>query len=388
MPWRKLQAGLSGKGEAKDLMAAVQHIQDNTISLPSVADDGTFNNLTAIRTFRSPFGTDKYRETGSAALYEFQNDTSSPSYCFGVNWDAQTFTPSVTHTLKAISLNVGRVGVPGNVVVSIKATSGGEPTGDDLATSTVSGNPWPLSVTPAWLAEWVVFNMVPNIELESSTQYAIVIRNTGGDTSNRIVYKFDATGAYTGGARFDSVNSGVSWTEQVGEDIAFKDWGADNYAGFLWQEDTSMHAFDESGLERIYLHEDNIGIADGDIVKVDGSAVDNDYAKFTSDGLEGRTYNEVLDDLFGIVEIVNTDSPYAAVDKKIIIADASSGAVTVELPAISGIAGRRYYIKCIDDTNTMTVDGDGETIDGFATKTLNKNDCMVVVATSVEYSII
>ena len=42
------------------------------------------------------------------------------------------------------------------------------------------------------------------------------------------------------------------------------------------------------------------GIADNDIVQIDDAdAADNDYAKFTAAGLEGRSYSEVLADLSG-----------------------------------------------------------------------------------------
>lgn len=43
----------------------------------------------------------------------------------------------------------------------------------------------------------------------------------------------------------------------------------------------------------------DIGIADNDILSVDGVPVVNDYAKFTANGLLGRSYDEVLSDLSG-----------------------------------------------------------------------------------------
>lgn len=43
-----------------------------------------------------------------------------------------------------------------------------------------------------------------------------------------------------------------------------------------------------------------IGIADDNIVQMDDAdAADNDYAKFTAAGLEGRSYSEVLGDMSG-----------------------------------------------------------------------------------------
>jgi hypothetical protein len=52
----------------------------------------------------------------------------------------------------------------------------------------------------------------------------------------------------------------------------------------------------------------------------------------------------------------------------LILADATSNNLIVSLPTASGISGRVYYFKKIDNTvNTVTIDGNGaETIDGVA----------------------
>lgn len=72
--------------------------------------------------------------------------------------------------------------------------------------------------------------------------------------------------------------------------------------------------------------------------------------------------------------ITSVDSPYtAAVSalENIVIADSSSGAITVNLPAVSSWANQIIVVKKIDASNTVTIDGDGiETIDGSATLAL------------------
>jgi hypothetical protein len=45
------------------------------------------------------------------------------------------------------------------------------------------------------------------------------------------------------------------------------------------------------------LAEQTIGIADNNLLEVDGSPNDDEYARFTASGLEGRTTNEMLSDL-------------------------------------------------------------------------------------------
>ncbi len=56
------------------------------------------------------------------------------------------------------------------------------------------------------------------------------------------------------------------------------------------------------------LAEQTIGIADNNLLEVDhASPADNDYAKFTVNGLEGRSYAEVLEDL----GVIGADTDYA-----------------------------------------------------------------------------
>ncbi|KKN78433.1 hypothetical protein LCGC14_0349650 [marine sediment metagenome] len=61
--WRKLQAGFSGKGTQKDLLGAVQHIQNNTtVGITLDFDNLIVNNLTVRSSLKIPTGTDKYRD--------------------------------------------------------------------------------------------------------------------------------------------------------------------------------------------------------------------------------------------------------------------------------------------------------------------------------------
>jgi len=71
--------------------------------------------------------------------------------------------------------------------------------------------------------------------------------------------------------------------------------------------------------------------------------------------------------------ITNGDSPYTAlVTDHTILADASSGAITINLPTAVGLGGFHLRIKKIDATvNIITVDGNGsQTIDGALTYAL------------------
>ena len=59
--------------------------------------------------------------------------------------------------------------------------------------------------------EWREIDMT-SYELQTSTQYAIVVRATSGDIDNNVYWRLDQTSpTYTGGARSYSADSGSSW---------------------------------------------------------------------------------------------------------------------------------------------------------------------------------
>ena len=79
----------------------------------------------------------------------------------------------------------------------------------------------------------------------------------------------------------------------------------------------------------------------------------------------------VLTGFNGTTRTVTTTATASATDS-VILADATGGAFTVNLPAASNRAGRVYTIKKTDaSANAVTVDGNAaETIDGALTKVL------------------
>lgn len=92
----------------------------------------------------------------------------------------------------------------------------------------------------------------------------------------------------------------------------------------------------------------------------------------------GLTVNHALN-----TKVVSKTATYTAANESIILVDASSGAVTINLPAASGLSGRQYTIKKTDSSiNKVTIDANAsETIDGEAAKILwSKNDKIIVVS--------
>lgn len=102
--------------------------------------------------------------------------------------------------------------------------------------------------------------------------------------------------------------------------------------------------------------------------------LDTAETNITSNDSDITTIQGRLDDLedkdFGNVTSISSGPYTVLAGDSVILVDASSGAITVNLPTASGINGKEYIIKKTDSdfTNAVTVDGNGsETIDGDTT---------------------
>ncbi len=168
-----------------------------------------------------------------ATLYEnyITGDTSSGTM-YGENWESQTFTPSVNHIVTSVKLMMhkdpGAGASPGNITVSIRATSSSLPTGLDLASGTTDGD----TLTDDNAGEWREITFSAGALLLASTEYAIVVRVTGGDGSNYVNWRYDGTSpTYTDGQRAYSSNSGSGWTGVSDDDHMFEGWGDPSGSG-------------------------------------------------------------------------------------------------------------------------------------------------------------
>lgn len=92
-------------------------------------------------------------------------------------------------------------------------------------------------------------------------------------------------------------------------------------------------------------------------------------------------YTYAVDTVTGTVTLIST--------QEVILADATTAAFTITLPASS--EGLMYWIKKIDSSaNAVTIDGDGsETIDGDTTKILSSQyDAVQLLADGTEWWIL
>ena len=121
----------------------------------------------------------------------------------------------------------------------------------------------------------------------------------------------------------------------------------------------------------------------GIITKLDGI---EDGATADQTGAEIRTAYQ------GAISVVTKTAAYTATaGDDTILCDATSGAITVNLPTAVGISGKKYDIKKIDSTsNSVTIDPDGtETIDGETTIVIiGENDNYTIQSDGTNWRII
>ncbi len=129
-------------------------------------------------------------------------------------WGGQTFTPSVNGLLTAADINLfcsGCTGTTPNLTVSLRATSGGLPTGADLATGTITG------FGNGGVASFFNVTFSPQVALTAGTMYALVIRPVTNPSPGTYALTRSGTStagsdAYAGGTRVAGATSGTVWS--------------------------------------------------------------------------------------------------------------------------------------------------------------------------------
>lgn len=146
-------------------------------------------------------------------------DSQSPVYWYGAqyNWHAQTFKPTSSYTCSYVQLSLYRTGVPGNTIVSLRATTAGKPSGVDLATCTKDLS----AITTDSSGEIVDFVFDTSLALVSGTTYAIVLQSPTTEATY-VRWRMDiSSSTYTNGSYIISTNAGVDWTIDTATDFYF-----------------------------------------------------------------------------------------------------------------------------------------------------------------------
>lgn len=127
------------------------------------------------------------------------------------------------------------------------------------------------------------------------------------------------------------------------------------------------------------------------------SPKDTDLAELSS--FNGATYDSrkvTLSNLKNFVTayvgVVSKTTSYVATSSDtVILCDATSGNITITLPAVSGLSGKVFYIKKINsNANSVTIDGNSsETIDGDLTQIITvQYDSVTIVCNGTAWYVV
>jgi hypothetical protein len=154
-------------------------------------------------------------------LFENNHTYEIYGYVYGNLFQGQTFTPTESHNLSSIILNLKREGNPqGNLIVVIyNVDAEGKPTGSPLASMQVVAGKIPASLTQ------VEFILPTWLSLNAGTTYAIVVKCPQGDSSNYINWASSNNNPYARGSRVYSTDGGATWLVASLDDFWFEEWG-------------------------------------------------------------------------------------------------------------------------------------------------------------------
>jgi len=134
------------------------------------------------------------------------------------HWYAQTFQPSEGYDIAGVNLPLNRVGAPGELTVSLRATAVGVPTGADLVSGAYDAD----TLTTDTDGEWIELAFTSDYTLTSGATYAIIVRATAGDIANYVGWLVDIDAGYANGQQCTSTDSGATWAGVAGEDMLFE----------------------------------------------------------------------------------------------------------------------------------------------------------------------
>lgn len=157
--------------------------------------------------------------------FELSDGTGFSAY--GTTWRFQTWTTESAYTISDIALYGFKFGSPGDIKVSIREVDGdGKPDGDDLCSVTVDES----EVSDFPTRAWYTFTFDDSYALDDATQYAIIIRATGGSASHYYAPFGYGSSGYAGGGS-GSGNGSLWGTVNTTNDMDFRTYGAADLPG-------------------------------------------------------------------------------------------------------------------------------------------------------------
>lgn len=230
------EAGGSGVTAGTDITIVGGAVSLDTTITQDINFTGT---LTGIMGLSKSFTAGENLTAGNAVIVAYKQaatleaqQTTAKDGDLGMGtttWLAQTFlTSNDAAAITSIKFTNGDTVGSGDTRASIRATSGGNPTGADLGSGTVtaSNNDTEYTVTFA-----------TPIPVSPSTTYALVLRRVTNTTNIGTV----SSNPYADGKLHRSTNSGSTWdsTTYAAYDIKFKIYEIDTISPLLYKADAS-----------------------------------------------------------------------------------------------------------------------------------------------------
>lgn len=147
---------------------------------------------------------------------------------YGNNWYVQTFNATDPYEMTGFWIKALRVGSPGTVTGSLRATTGGLASGADLATGTINGDDF----STATGGEWYEVTFTDTDTVTAGTVYAVALRATGGDADNYIGWRVDTGNGYARGQECSSTDGGSVWNAVAANDLMFSSSAFDAHSMF------------------------------------------------------------------------------------------------------------------------------------------------------------
>lgn len=161
------------------------------------------------------------------------------------NWTGQTFIAGVTGQLVKADVTLfcsGCGATPPNLTLSVRATSGGLPTGADLDSATIPGSTFASGASVTYTASFGA-----PATLTSGTQYALVLRPVSAPAGSGYFWIRSSPSTYANGSRVLSADSGGTWSADTTRDFNFKTYMQTGYAASGNQISSAKDANPASG---------------------------------------------------------------------------------------------------------------------------------------------
>ena len=207
-----------------------------SFTLVAAPQSGSFVDTTQVDfQLGIPSNTDPTTSSGNVILDQpvvlDQSNTDlslSGSALTSGTWWGQTFTAGVTGKLQKADINIfcsACTGTTPDLTLSIRATSGGVPTGSDLASTQLAG-------TASGAGGYLSGAFAGSVTLSAGATYALLIRPNSNPSAGTYAATYSSSNAYAGGQRVVSVNGGSSWGTPTGpsRDLGFHVYVKAGYA--------------------------------------------------------------------------------------------------------------------------------------------------------------